>query len=195
MVGSYAGRVSNALEQEMAGADIVFGCARVALEAIAVGCAVVVCDAGLVAGMAKLDNFDSWRRENFGRRLVTKPVTEDVILEALADYDAQDATALSAKVREECNLDRATDRLEALYRDVILEQREGPPLDRAKEARAIANYLTQWLPSEFQKGPYGQAAENLWIEAQQLRAKLDGLTAELARKGLRVKFQNQPSGN
>ncbi|HWA62930.1 MAG TPA: hypothetical protein VG939_16230, partial [Caulobacteraceae bacterium] len=152
-VGTAAGRPVNDLEAWMARADIVVGAARIALEAMAIGCAALVCDARGLAGMARAADFDAWRGWNFGRRLLTAPVTAEGVGEALATYDADDAAALSARVRAECGLEPAIDRLEALYAEVMAaDRRRGPPEAEA-EAALFAATLQRWLPLDAGLGP------------------------------------------
>jgi hypothetical protein len=191
LAGFAAGRPLKDLPGEMAGFDIVFGAARIALEALAVGCAVVVCDARGLAGMARSADFAAWRPANFGRALLTSPVTPETVGRALADYAPQDAAELSAQVRAECGLEAALDRLEAFYAQAIAAHRAAPPIDAAREAADLAAYLQRALSIDVWGSPWGDAHERLSNEAALKTAKLDGLIAELQRRGLNVQFETE----
>jgi len=65
-LGIAAGRVVDDLPAWLPGYDLVFTSARTALEALAVGCAVIVVDGRGLAGLATADAVDAWRRDNFG---------------------------------------------------------------------------------------------------------------------------------
>jgi hypothetical protein len=188
LAGFAAGRPLRDLPAEMAEADIVIGAARIALEAIAVGCAVVVCDARGFAGMATAGDFEAWRDANFGLALLSQPVTAEAVRQALAAYAPVDAAALSARVRELCGLEPAIDRLEALYGEVI-EAHRGAPVDRAREAEALSAYLQRFLRVDVSQSP---GRRRLAAELSATKARLDGLMAELTRRGFNVEFGTDP---
>lgn len=190
-IGFGVDQPSDDIGAAMAGADIVFGAARLALEAMAVGCAVVVCDARGLAGMATAEDYAAWRRFNFGWRLLTQTVTPESAAAAIAGYDAADAMALSAQARLTCGLGHAIDALEAAYEQVIAEHRPGQ-IDPVREAQALSAYLQRWLPISYGNSPFRFAFEELRTELRQSQAKLDGLTAELARRGMTVTFRTEP---
>jgi hypothetical protein len=158
-VGQGVGRPSNALESDMAEADIVVGAARIALEAMAVGCAALVCDRRGLAGMATPTNFDEWRGFNFGYRLLTRPVTPELVAEALTDYDAEAAAEVTRRVRSECGLDEAVERLVGLYVSAI--ERHRAAADWNRESRDIAAYLQEWLPSNLRRSPFYPEVEDI----------------------------------
>src|SRR5262245_51322757 len=85
-LGSGAGVVVDDLPARLPAYDIVIGTARMAKEAIAAGCAVVVCDHRGFAGLATTETFAEWRRYNFGRRILTQPTTQERLADAFARY-------------------------------------------------------------------------------------------------------------
>jgi glycosyltransferase involved in cell wall biosynthesis len=131
-------------EEVLGGYDLVFAKARAALEAMAVGAAVVLCDAAGAGPMVTTGNLDRLRPLNFGFRTLAEPATPEALAREIARYDPRDAAAVSARVREGAGTDALVDELVALYRAVIAEHRAGPPDDLAAEQRAAAAYL-QWL--------------------------------------------------
>ena len=70
-LGPATREMSHQIEKILPRYDIVFATARMALEAAAVGCAVVVADGRGFAGMLRSENLKAWRRLNFGVGLLT----------------------------------------------------------------------------------------------------------------------------
>jgi len=106
--------------------DLVFASARSALEAMATGCAVIVLDGRGFAGLVTHDVVSTWRQNNFGLRLLKRPVSTELILDAIDHYDAAEAQRVCNFIRANSSLDQYLDRLEAMYREVITESAENP---------------------------------------------------------------------
>ncbi len=140
VVGLGAARASPAPERVLGAYDVVFAKGRSALEALAVGNAVVVCDAIGMGPMVTTSALSRLRRENFGIRAFAERVTVEALLRELGRYDPQDAQTVSRRVREEAGTDRWVDELVDLYGQA-LEERPG---DAATEGPAAAAYL-QWM--------------------------------------------------
>lgn len=142
-IGGASGAQLSAPENTLGQYDLVFAKARAALEAMAVGCAVVVCDFRGVAGLVRAANFDALRRLNFGARSLQQPHDTDYIAAEIGRYNAADAAQVSESVRQTASLDAlATDFIE-LYTEVI-EQHRQSPTDVATEGPAMARYLRDW---------------------------------------------------
>jgi glycosyl transferase family 4 len=144
VVGSGVGRSLVDPGAVIAGYDLVFAKAKSALEALAVGTAVVLCDYRGLGPMVTSADLDALRRLNFGLRTLRRPLDPDLILREIERYDAQDAAEASRRVREEAGLEPALDRLVALYEEVIAEHERAGAADPAEESRAAAVYLRQW---------------------------------------------------
>src|SRR5579872_723217 len=108
-------------EQILPKYDIVFAKARCALEALAVGNSVVLCDAAGVGPMVSTATLDALRRKNFGHATLTNPIRSKHISEQIDCYDPADATRVSARIREEAGLAVAAPRWLDLYEQVIAE--------------------------------------------------------------------------
>ena len=121
ILGAVVGNEVDDLPSFLRDYDLVFASARAALEAMAVGCAVVVVDSRGLAGLVTHDVVSSWRENNFGLRLLSRPPTMELIGAEIDRYDAADAGAVSRFIREHSSLDRYLDRLESLHREVIAE--------------------------------------------------------------------------
>ncbi|HEX3128486.1 MAG TPA: glycosyltransferase family 4 protein [Thermoanaerobaculia bacterium] len=123
--------------------DLVFAKAKSALEALAVGAAVVLCDHRGLGPMVTSADFAALRRLNLGLRTLSRPLAPELIVGEIERYDARDAAEVSRRVREEAGLEPALDRLVALYEEVIAEQEREGPCDPAEESRAAAAYLRE----------------------------------------------------
>lgn len=127
-------------EAVLGGYDLAFAKARCALEAMACGLAVILCDAAGLGGMVKPENVDRLRRLNFGVRTLAQPIGEEALLAEIGRYDPDSARRVSERIRETASSDSLHASLFALYEEAIAEQAAAPP--RAEEEqRALALYL------------------------------------------------------
>jgi glycosyltransferase involved in cell wall biosynthesis len=143
VLGNHAGTEHSDPGAALGQYDLVFAKARCALEAMAVGCAVILC--GIEGGgpLVTSGRFDELRRWNFGRRALRLPVQPAALLQEIARYDPADAAVVAQRVRAEANVETMLDAWLALYRDVIEEQR-APAADWLTESRATAEGI-RWL--------------------------------------------------
>jgi len=159
-------------EERLPAYDLVFAKGRAALEALAVGCAVVLCDAAGCGPLVTAADFDRLRPQNFGFRTLTEPVLPEGLLAQIERYDPEDAARVRDRIRAEAGLDAAVDRLVGVYAQALAE----PAPDEADpeaESRAVAAYL-RWLnPSIKERG-------SLLIDRDTLWQRVDRQTAELA---------------
>ena len=121
--------------------EVVFGKARCALEAMACGTAVVLCDFRGLGPLVTTENLDRLRRQNFGMRALQDPITADGVRDRLAAYDAVDAAQVSARIRAEAGLEGALDQWIALYDEVRTTTTTAPVPAPEEESRAAAAYL------------------------------------------------------
>lgn len=143
VIGEAAGRVCERPELELGKYDIVFAKARCALEALAVGAAVVLCDASGSGPMVTARELDYLRRFNFGVRTLQGPLTAEAIGREIARYDADDAREVSRRVRASAGSELAFARIVELYEEVIAEHAGSGETDLEAESRAAARYLRQ----------------------------------------------------
>jgi hypothetical protein len=127
-LGLGTGVVVADLPQHFQRYDVVFATARMAIEALACGCAVVVVDARGLAGLVTSINVRNWRRHNFGRRLLARAITAAAIRNELIQFDSLDARKVSSYIREEAALSTYLDILIKIYRDAI-DDFEREPVD------------------------------------------------------------------
>jgi len=123
--------------------DLVFAKARCALEALAVGTAVVLCDVVGSGPMVTAQELNDLRRLNLGRRTLRAPVDADLLSEQIARYDPHDAAVVSSRIRETASRDALVDEILDLYREIADEYSGGTDGDLLplEEARAAAAYI------------------------------------------------------
>jgi hypothetical protein len=145
VAGKDAGRVLEAPEKDLGRYDLVFAKGRCALEALAVGCAVVLCDAVGSGPLVTSAEAARLRRLNFGVRALQGDVSADALAGEISRYDAEDAGRVSRLVRETADRVPAFDEVISLYEEVIGEHAVAAR-DTAEEGRASARYL-RWAMS------------------------------------------------
>lgn len=141
VIGADAGNVSARPQDVLGQYDIVFAKARCALEAMAVGSAVVLCDITGVGPMVNTGELDRLRRLNFGVRALRGRHDAAALEKEIARYDPSDAAEVSQRIRATAGRDAAIDQIVGLYEEVIDEFDGGTKRDHDAEGRAEAVYL------------------------------------------------------
>ncbi|MEN9670195.1 MAG: hypothetical protein RL018_472, partial [Pseudomonadota bacterium] len=118
--------------------DVVFAKGRSALEALAVGCAVIVCDIGRLGEMVTSQNVQSLRLLNFGVRTIQQPLTEEGLQQQLLSYQAHDMPVVRQYIRQNADFDAYFQQILALYEDVLLDS---SPIDPLMQSRAASTYI------------------------------------------------------
>jgi hypothetical protein len=142
--------------------DVVFAKSRSAIEALAVGTAVILCAPGRLGPMVTTENFASLRQWNFGIRTLDQPLDVDLIAAELGKYNSADAAEVSQLTRATCELQPAVDRLLEIYQRVLAAAPH-EPADRTRGCDSAARYLERWAP--VYKIPFGIMADrDHWME-------------------------------
>lgn len=182
VIGAGVGRSVADPEAVLGGYDLIFAKARCALEALATGAAVVLCDYRGLGPMVTSGELETLRRNNFGARTLTARHTAEGVLREIGRYDPRDASAVSRRIRETAGLQECLDRLLGLYNEV-LEESAGRRFDPEADLRAAAAYVRSWagprLEEELQD-VYRQRAQ-LEGELLQIMEERVNLYAELRR--------------
>ena len=142
VVGSASERSITNPESILGDYDIVFAKARCALEAMAVGVAVILCDSSGLGPMVNSQNFHDLRPLNFGFRTLTNPIEQTRVVAEISRYDARQAANVTDMVRTLVDSEAVVDQLLELYAEVIAENRSRTP-DLEKESKAVAAYLRE----------------------------------------------------
>ena len=145
VVGKDVGNVSREPEAILGNYDLVFAKGRAALEALAVGAAVILCDAAGAGPMVTSENFEQLRPLNFGIRALREELSSAVISREIARYDPADAERVSQVIRANAGREAVLDELISLYRDVVQEY-ELSSHDPIAEQQAASKYLRELSP-------------------------------------------------
>jgi hypothetical protein len=144
-VGHAMGNATARPEQLLNEYDVVFAKGRAALEAVASGAAVILCDAAGLGPMVTSEELARLRRLNFGIRTLRQQVSIEGVLREIDRYDSQDAREVTTRIREDAGAECAIDHLLETYRAVIDEYREvSSRMEADAEWRAASDYL-QWV--------------------------------------------------
>lgn len=143
LAGAAADAFVNRPEQLLAQYDLVFGKGRCALEAMASGAAVIVCDERGLSGMVTSDDLPAARHLNFGARTLQQPITVETILHEIDRYDAVDAARVSDRIRASANIDLLAGEFIELYEELIAAK---VSLPAEEEMRSMAGSLERLLP-------------------------------------------------
>jgi hypothetical protein len=161
--GHGAGASEDHPERRLGQYEIVFAKAKCAIEALAVGAAVILCGYRKLGPLVTRANFDELRRWNFGLRTVSQPLTVAGAEAELRRYDAAEAGAVSAHARERCELRPAVDRLLALYADVLDGVANRPPAPPLEWGAAAAAYLEKWA-DRYKRGAEEELQQSQWAD-------------------------------
>jgi hypothetical protein len=142
VVGELAGTPVEAPERLLGRYDLIFARAKCALEGLASGAAVIVCDGFGLGGLVTSGNVDRLRQLNFGIRTLGQPLSAEALSRAIAAYDPVDAARVSERIRATAASHASHEQYLALYEQVIREHAAiGRPADFRAESRAAAAFL------------------------------------------------------
>jgi hypothetical protein len=144
VVGAGVDAPTSSPESVLGNYDLVFAKARCAQEALAVGAAVILCDARGSGPLVTADELERLRRLNFGIRALGEKVDADLLLRQIGRYNAADAAEASRRFRAASDLGSVVEDALALYEEVINEHKGLPAADSLEETRAAADYM-RWL--------------------------------------------------
>ncbi len=183
VIGVASGGPVERPEELLPGYDLVFAKARAALEAMAVGAAVVLCDQAGAGPLVTSGDLDRLRPLNFGIRTLRNPVTPDFLASQIERYDPADAAEVSRRIRATAGIEEAVDRMIGLYGEILAEHREQGDPSPEEESRAASAYL-RWLSPYFDKREWlGLEVVRLETQGARLNAEKTHLDAEKTRLG------------
>jgi hypothetical protein len=167
-VGGAIGKVTAEPEKLLHEYDLVFTSALSALEAMACGRAVIVCDGRGLAGLARPQNWDAWRKLNFGLRTLQREVTVEALVAEIDLYDSAEARAVSERTRTEASLGDWMRECQSIHSEVVAEHRSAPPAPSQASA-AMAEHLQSWLPRQGAAWPWLKERDQLIAQIRRLR--------------------------
>jgi len=127
--------------------EIVFAKARCALEAMAVGAAVILCDFQGLGQMVTTDELERLRAMNFGHRTLKNEINADLVACEIARYDPLDAAEVSRIIRATAGLDKMVDETVREYHEALAEYKTIVRPDLEIEESEAASYI-RWLSTE-----------------------------------------------
>ncbi len=154
VMGLGVGSATTEPEKLLGQYDIVFAKARSALEALAVGTAVIIYCMKSVGPLVTAAEIERLLPLNFGvramRHLSAPEMLTQELVKEIGRYDARDAAEVSNRVRALSHIERAVDEIVSLYEEVLTEHNSAGASDAVAEGRAAAAYI-RWLSSQFKK--------------------------------------------
>ena len=156
ILGSGTGRPSPRPEVVLEQSDLVFAVGRSALEAMAMGCAVIVAHPEGLAGMVTMAKVEKMRLQNFGlASLDPNRLTVEALREEMARYDADEIAAVSRFIRRDADLELAVDRYLQVYEAALTRWRGLDTTSAAfsgEQLREASRYLEALAP-RFKNAP------------------------------------------
>jgi hypothetical protein len=138
IVGAAYGNPTDGPEALLQDYDLVFAKGRAALEALTVGCAVILADAAGSGPLVTPANFDRLRSRNFGIRELQNPHDAARYGREIGGFSADNAAWVSVRARAVAGLEPAVDRLLAIYAAAIAGQHQ-----TAGASQAAARHLAR----------------------------------------------------
>lgn len=129
--------------------DIIFAKAKAAIESMATGCAVILCDFSGVGPMVTPGEFERLRRMNFGFQALTRPLQAGNLLAEIARYDPGDAARVRDLIRTSASLEPAAKDLLSHYEAIIKEYRGSGPDRTPGRTRLAARESFYWERTRF----------------------------------------------
>jgi len=124
--------------------DLVFAKGKAAIEAMAVGNAVVLCDHLAAGAMVTAARFDELRAFNFAGEALGEPLRREPLVREIARYDAADAASVQERIRSTASLTAAVEQLVRIYQEVLAEQPK-PAARPPSASRWQPPLLRQWI--------------------------------------------------
>lgn len=145
LLGYSAGHPVHNPETALTTYDIVFAVGRCAIEAMSVGCAVILSGDTGIAEMMTPENLDSYFGRFGATSLRKEHIAVDFLKKQIARYSPQSAREVAEKIRPRLDMRQAADQYENIYYSAIEQyrQRATPPLESDARFRDAANYVAR----------------------------------------------------
>ncbi|OXG03076.1 Glycosyltransferase Family 4 [Flavobacterium araucananum] len=121
IIGYSSGNICLEPEKILHKYDLVFAKAKAAIEAMATGAAVIVCDFRGLGGMVTSSNMKHFRDFNFGMKLMTNVPTKKNLIAEINKYDSFETIKISEYIIRESNFLLVVSHLEKIYSTVIID--------------------------------------------------------------------------
>lgn len=121
IIGYSSGNICLQPEKILHKYDLVFAKAKAAIEAMATGAAVIVCDFRGLGGIVTSSNMKHFRDFNFGMKLMTNVPTKNNLIAEINKYDSCETIKISEYIIKESNFCLVVSHLEKIYSTVIVD--------------------------------------------------------------------------
>ena len=158
--------------------DLVFAKGRSAIEAMAVGAAVIICDLEGCGPLVGPEEYDRAQRANFGHLVMRQSHHSTYLGEQIDRYDAGAAAAVSDLVRSSLARDRVLPRLLQVYEEAISDLETHP--HTLEESRQAEQRYLQWIDRNYPVADL-EIVSTLQRDRLELRAELSRSQAEIKR--------------
>jgi glycosyltransferase involved in cell wall biosynthesis len=104
--------------------DIVFAKAKAAMEAMATGAGVILCDTRGLGEFVSRENFDHFRKFNFGMKTLTRLIDVDLVIEEIGKYNPAGILEAARLIRNQASFSVYVDEILKLYQAIIQEYQQ-----------------------------------------------------------------------
>jgi hypothetical protein len=139
VIGSGMGKSVKNPETVLPQYDIVFAKAKAAMEALATGAAVIPCDFAGMGEMISQTNMLHYRKYNFGRKILTKPIEAATIIAEIKKYSSSENRLNAMAIASEASFEKILEQLLELYGNSIkafAASERGPSGNRLQPLRS-----------------------------------------------------------
>jgi len=177
-IGYATGNASQSPEALLGEYDIIFAVGRSALEGLAVGTAVICCGLEGAGPMVSIQNLPWLRNNNFGIRILDRPLTAEILSAEIKQYNPLDAENVSREVRATAGLAGMVDQVLGVYAATLDGWPTNSPPDPRAESLAFSTYL-EGISDKFDQAEAESALAN--ERARLLQGELGNVRAELIK--------------
>lgn len=121
IIGTSSGNPCLKPEEILHKYDLVFAKAKAAIEAMATGAAVIVCDYRGLGGMVTSSNMKHFRDFNFGMKLMTNTPSKNNLIAEINKYNPSEIIKVSEFIIKESDFLSIVNSLEAIYSKLIID--------------------------------------------------------------------------
>jgi len=119
VVGSGVGKPIERPEDILGKYDIVFAKAKAAMEAMAVGTAVILCDFSGIGPLVTSSEFTALQPLNFGFQALCNPLKPEFLIAQIEQYNADDAQKVRDLLRNDHRLDQTVQQFVNTYKQIV----------------------------------------------------------------------------
>lgn len=150
VIGKSMGNSIRNPEDHLQKYDLVFAKAKAAIEALATGAAVILCDSSGLGEMVTSRKLEYFRDFNFGGKLLTRPAKPNLILEEIMKFDREENELNAGRIRTLSSFDISCDKLVELYTSTVLAYSRGQkgPARKTATRKMIDAFITRYCFNE-----------------------------------------------